>query len=83
MLIAADHVLKPAVEAGDRAFKKADKKFGKAIELLKAFEKHFPFKDPLSAPNICRMIAREANSETILYALEKNLHSKVEFLSGS
>ena len=74
MLIAADHALESAVEAGDRTSERADTNFRKAIELLRAFEKRFPFKDPTSGPNICR---------TTLYALENNLHSKVKFLSVS
>ena len=43
---------------------------------MRAFEKHFPFKDPTSGPNICRAIGREAKSETILYALEKKFAFK-------
>lgn len=84
VLITADDALKSAAEAGDRLSRKVDKKFSKAIDLLSSFEKDFS-QDPPSDPNIDETDVRkvEIGDEsrcplTILYALKKNLHSKVK-----
>ena len=82
-MIAADHALKSAVEAGDRTSEKADKELREAAELLRALKEHLPSKDPTPGP---RTIARETNfdSETMLYVLDNGLYnSKVKFLSVS
>jgi hypothetical protein len=83
LLIAADDALKSADEAGNKTYKRVDKKFRNVILLLSRFEKDFPFKDH-------RMVSREATIKdatksplTILYALEENLHVNVKFLSNS
>jgi hypothetical protein len=89
VLIAADDALKSASDAGAAGHwtsNKVDKKFEDAIHLLSGFEDDFTFpsKDPTSDPNISGTVTRETKlSDTILYALEKNMHAKVKFTSVS
>ena len=90
MLIAADDAILSGNEAGNNISEEVDEKFRKAIQLLNAFEKDFPSKDPMFDPNICQMITSEEDPGvtpksplTILYALTENLHSKVNFPSVS
>ena len=89
MLIAADDALKSALEASNRTSKEVDKKFGDAIKLLGDFEKEFsvPSGDPTSDPKIGGTVTRKAemgdkfeSPATTLYALKKNLLSKVTSL---
>lgn len=88
MLVAADEALNSAAEAGDKTSDEVDKKFEEAIHLLSAFEE-LPSKNLTSDPNTSWMITREAMSDksespsAILYALKKNLHANVRFLSTS
>jgi hypothetical protein len=89
VLIVADDALKSAAEAGDRISRKVDKEFSKAINLLSSFEKDFS-QEPTSDPNIDEKDTRKVkisdestHPSTILYALKKNLHSKVKFRSVS
>ena len=85
LLTAADNAIKSAADAGDRTSRKVDKKFEKAIRVLNNFEKDFPSQDPKSDPSIGGTVTKEAKSDksespsTILYALRKNLHTKVNF----
>ena len=93
MLIAAEDALKSAAEAGSVASMEVDEKFREAIDLLSGFDKDFPSIDPTSDPNIGRSVTRENpvgkmsgksdSPSTILFALKKNLHAKVKFLSVS
>ena len=90
MLIAADDALKSAAEAKTRTSKKVDGKFKKVIDLLCGFEKDFLSKDPTSDPNIggavigeAKMSDKSESPSTILYALQKNLRTKVKFPSVS
>ena len=90
MLIAADHALKSAAEAGNWTSEEVDKKFGDAIRLLSGFEKDFPSEDPTSDPDFDGTVSRETkmsnkskSPSAILHALKENLHSKVTFSSVS
>lgn len=67
-----------------------DEKFREVIDLLCAFEKDFPSKDPTSGQNICGRtkegpeanISDKFNSpSTILGVLKQNLHATVTFPS--
>ena len=92
MLVAADDALRSAAESecGNRRSEKLEGKFATVINLLVSFEKD-SFSEP-SVPNIYEMAtqARKANMSDaskspsmILYALKRNLHSKVKFPSVS
>ena len=81
-----------AADAGDKTSKEVDEKFERVISLLSGFKKDFPFWPFMLDSNIDGMITWEVEMSddsksplglsnfplTILYALEKNLHSKVK-----
>ena len=84
VLIVADDALYSAAKARGGTPKEVDDKFAKAIHLLGRFKKDFPFRDPTSDPNIngtvTRVCDKSQSPSKILRALEKKLHSKVNFL---
>ena len=90
VLIAADDALQSAVGAR-RTSEEVDKKFREAIHLLDRFQEDFPFKDPMSDPNIGGTVITEKEASgdeskspsMILNALKQNLHAKVKFPSVS
>ena len=66
--------------AGHRTSKEVDKKFGNVINLLSMsrFRKDFSSKDSMSDLKSCD---KSESPLTILYALKKDLHAKVQFPS--
>lgn len=88
MLITAHDALKSAADSeADNKIPEVDKKFEVAIDLLYHFVKDFPTLNP-NIRNLTFKLPKTTRSGSkspfaVLYALRRNIHSPVEFLSDS